>query len=90
MAIRTLVESLSLSAPASEAGPRLDLSLCYAVDPLVLAAAHAQANVVEAAMREHGHVYWVDSMTHEAAEAFGTDLRPWSPPLRARGWKWRR
>jgi hypothetical protein len=90
MAIRTIVESLSLSASKAEAGPRLDLSVGYAIDPLVLAEARARADAAEAAMREHGRVCWVDSMTHEAAEAFGTDLRPWSPPLRARGWKWRR
>jgi FAD/FMN-containing dehydrogenase len=63
VAIRTIVESLPLSTSKAEAG----LSLGYAVDPAVLAAAHARVDAAEAAMREHGRVYWVDSMAHEAA-----------------------
>jgi hypothetical protein len=88
MVIRTIVESLSLSASKAEAG----LSLGYAVDPAVLVAAHARADATMAAMRvpSTAGACLVDSLTPEAAAAFEAGLRPWSPPLRARGWKWRR
>jgi hypothetical protein len=88
MVIRTIVETLTLSAPEDEAkaGRLQAMSLGYTVNPETLAAAHRRADAAEAAMMA-GRAYWFGKSSPEVKRVVAAMF---SPPLRARGWKWRR